>query len=100
MKKTLLALCLLLAHLADAQFTFTKKADFPGGTRFKMLTQMLGTKLYCGLGQDSTGAMHKDVWAYETTTNTWTHKADMPVSLRRNVISCSIGGKMYAGFGY
>ncbi|MBS1781465.1 MAG: hypothetical protein JSS78_00190 [Bacteroidetes bacterium] len=99
MKRILFICILFFAASAQAQ-TFTKKADFPGGTRHKMMSVALGTKVYVGAGQDSNGVLFKDFWQYEATTNTWTKKNDIPFTARRNVSAVVINGTIYAGFGW
>jgi len=45
MKKTLLVCLLFVVTFAQAQ-TFTPKANFPGGTRQKLTSVALGTKVF------------------------------------------------------
>lgn len=100
MKNAILMMFLLLTAFNTHAQTFKKKADFPGGTRQKLASAALGTKVYCGAGADSNNVLQNDFWQYETTTNTWTQKSDLPFAPRRNTSALTIAGNLYVGFGW
>jgi hypothetical protein len=74
---------------ADASTDFnvvsawTKKTDYPGGTREKVVTFTIGNKGYFG-GSYGNGGYHYDFYEYDPTIGaggTWTQKADIPADV-------------------
>jgi hypothetical protein len=54
----------------------------------------IGTKVYVFGGNDGNTAQ-KDLWEYDTQTNTWRSRAALPGSARDNAAAFAIGGKGY-----
>ena len=98
MKKNLLMITALLLSAViiygQAPNTWTRKADFAGGTRRNAAGFSIGKKGYVG-----TSVGYVDLWEYDPALNKWTTKADFPGYGRDNAISFSIGNKGYIGRG-
>ncbi|MFI5171867.1 MAG: Kelch repeat-containing protein [Chitinophagales bacterium] len=77
---------------------WTKKANFPGGTRYGASAFGIGGKGYVGCGADE-NYYRKDFFEYDPQTNIWTQKADFPGSPRFNAVGFSISGRGYIGLG-
>jgi len=107
MKNFILLLSLLCSIAVRAQ-TFTKKANFPGGERWRGFSFALGDMIYTGAGNDSTNqvgnwvgtAMHRTFWQYNTLTDTWTQKNNLPFTPRNDMASFVVGGVGFAGLGF
>ena len=77
---------------------WTKKADFPGGTRSYATGFCIGSKGYLGSGH--AGADTKsDFYEFNPTTNVWTKRKDMNIS-RAAAIGASVGSKAYIFSGF
>ena len=80
---------------------WTKKEDFPGGTRYFAAGFSIGEKGYVGTGFDNTSDdSHNDFWGFDPKQNTWSREADFPGDPRRGAVGFSINGKGYLGLGY
>ncbi|HUM48326.1 MAG TPA: hypothetical protein PLD84_15450, partial [Chitinophagales bacterium] len=101
MIKNLLISILFLAsgmNLAQAQNTWTQKADF-GGTGIAAATGFsIGSKGYIGTGSDFYNYL-KGFWEYDPATDAWTQKADVGGTGRDYAVGFSIGNKGYIGTG-
>jgi len=77
---------------------WTKKGDFPGGSRYGAVSFTIGNKGYLCLGNSQS---IKDLWEYEPATDKWSRKADLPLSSTlysgTTVTGFSIGNKGYVG---
>ena len=91
----------LLFLSAQAQGTWTQKANFGGTARCASTFISVGTKGYLGLGGDISGAgtQYSDWWAYNPTTDVWTQKASFTGTARHGASAFAIGGKAYVGNG-
>jgi len=85
--------------------TWTRKADFGGGTRTLANAFSIGAYGYVGMGNDSLGSdqitynPQKDLWRYDPTTDTWTRQTDLPGSARWAATGFSVNGNGYIGLG-
>lgn len=70
-------------------------------TRFCVVAETVGEKIYAGLGYNSNGflTVTNDWYEYDVATNKWTMKQSFPSDARANAISFSINGKIYVGLG-
>ena len=91
---------MLFTFSVDAQTpnTWTKKANYGGGSRNNAIGFGIGNKGYLGTGNNGTSNT-SDFWEYNTATNTWTQKASFGGGARRVVTGFSIGNKGYIGTG-
>jgi N-acetylneuraminic acid mutarotase len=77
MKKITFLFAILFAaglSISRAQGTWTKKADFGGGSRESGIGFSIGSKGYIGTGKNQGGNYTKDFWEYDPATNAWTQK--------------------------
>ncbi len=85
--------------------TWTRKADFGGGTRTSASAFSIGAYGYVGMGNDSLGSdqityyPQKDLWQYDPAANTWTRQTDLPGSARWGATGFSVSGNGYIGLG-
>jgi hypothetical protein len=84
---------------SSARVSGTKKADFPGGSRYSVSAFSIGTKVYMGLGFDDNEGNRNDFWEWDQATDLWTKKADYPGNSTGADVCFSIGTKGYVGSG-
>src|SRR5450432_1129644 len=94
--KTCIIAILLAGGLINshAQDTWTRKADFAGGTRGSAVGFSIGSKGYLGTGNNFT-MTDDDVWEYDPATNVWTQKANFGGGLNTQGVGFSTGNKGY-----
>jgi N-acetylneuraminic acid mutarotase len=97
--RTIIIAILLIGSVAigHGQKTWTKKADFAGGTRGYAVAFTIGGKGYVGTGNNFSN--HKDFWEYDPATNAWAQKADFGGTARSGAAGFSIGNSGYIGTG-
>lgn len=86
----------------QATNTWLKKASFPGVGRRNSIEFVIGTKGYIATG-DTTGdftSYVKDLWEYNSVTDSWIQKIDFDGTPRFGAIGFSIGNKGYIGLGW
>lgn len=84
----------------EAQYNvWTKRNDVAMGKRERATGFSVMGKGYLFGGQDTAEVIHKDLWAYDPSTDTWAQKADLPGSARRDAVSFVIGNYAYVGTG-
>lgn len=97
-------LFLSITTFVSGQGPWTKKADFSGETRGKAVGFCISNKCYVGTGGDyGYGSLgYKDLWEWDSFTETWTQKADLPGGPRTGAVGFSIGHRGYitGGFNY
>lgn len=98
MKTKLLILSLSIFEIANAQGTWTQKANFGGLAKQGAVGFSIGNKGYIGTGADNNGNS-KDFWEWDQATNVWTQKADFGGTERTYAVGFSIGIKGYIGTG-
>ena len=75
-------------------------SDFPGVARASASSFVIGDKGYVCLGRSGAkSGFLKDLWEYDSTTDTWTKKSDFPGTARVKAIAGVIGDKAYVGLG-
>jgi N-acetylneuraminic acid mutarotase len=80
---------------------WTKKASFPGSSRFKTGNFSIGDRAYVCLGIYLPDQTYSDqVWEYNSVTDGWRRLANFPGSKRKDQVSFSIGGKGYIALGF
>ena len=109
MKVTIKLYCLIIISLfliscTDYEITpitsWKHSNSFPGAARASATSFVYGDKAYICLGRS--GPKYdflKDVWEYDSKTDTWTQKADFPGAARVKAIGAVIGNKAYVGLG-
>lgn len=95
---------LLLSACTEYQLApitnWTHLSDFPGASRASATSFVVGEKAYVCLGRSgSKFDFLKDVWEYDSKTDSWTRKADFPGTARVKAIAGVIGTKAYVGLG-
>lgn len=97
---------LLLAVFSCKKFDFTpitdwkQLNDFPGTARASAASFVYQDKAYICLGRSGEkGSFLKDLWEYNSKTDTWTKKADFPGAARVKAIGGVVGDKAYVGLG-
>ena len=78
--------------------TWTRKADFGGGTRARAVGFSISDKGYIGTG-DQNGVLKKDFWEWNRATDNWVQKADFGGVERIEAVAFPIGFKGYVGTG-
>lgn len=100
----ILLLVLINCHSSFAQDTWVQKSDVGSYTangptaRHAAVSFSIGSNGYLGTGYD--GALRKDFWEYNPSTNTWMQKADCGEVPRSGAIGFSIGSKGFIGMGH
>lgn len=94
-----LILIVFVCSIANAQNTWTQKANFGGTSRSDAVGFSIGTKGYIGTGFDGTGYV-QDFWEYDQGTDAWTQKANFSGAGRASAVGFSIGTKGYIGTGW
>jgi N-acetylneuraminic acid mutarotase len=82
--------------------SWTKKADVPGVSYDREFATgfSVGANGYVTLGYDSIQQrMLKDIWEYDTTTDSWSKKSNFPGNARQGAYSFVIGALAYVGSG-
>lgn len=90
---------LSVALSAQTENFWTKKSDFAGMKRERMVGFSINDKGYAGMGCDTNETVKNDWWMYDALTDVWTQKASLPGSVRRNAVGFEIAGKGYVGTG-
>lgn len=99
----ILLLVLINCHSSFAQDTWVQKSDVGSYTangptaRHAAVSFSIGSNGYLGTGYD--GALRKDFWEYNPSTNTWMQKADLGGAERESAVGFSSGNKGYIGTG-
>lgn len=78
--------------------SWTRKADFPGESRWGATGFAIGSKLVIGFGEGEQ-AVTRSFWEYDTQADTWTRKNDFPGRPRVGMIAATLGGMAYLGTG-
>lgn len=80
---------------------WTRKADFPGIPRGSAAGFAIGNKGYMctGIIPGSGWTTTRELWEYDTQTDTWAQKVDFPGAARGYAQGFSIGSKGYIGLG-
>src|SRR6266481_9725574 len=93
--KTCILAMLLTAGVTNspAQDTWTRKADFGGGTRGYAVGFPIDGKGYISTGDNFAG--HDDCWEYDPATNVWTQKANFGGGLTSSGAGFSTGNNGY-----
>jgi N-acetylneuraminic acid mutarotase len=74
--------------------------DFPGTARASATSFVYQDKAFICLGRSgSKGNFLKDLWEYDSLTDSWTKKADFPGAARVKAIGGVVGDKAYVGLG-
>jgi N-acetylneuraminic acid mutarotase len=91
-------------RFTSASQTWTRMADCSLNGRAAPTSFVVNGKAYVGLGYVQTNSASivylKDLWEYNSVTNTWTQKADFGVTGRYGAYSFVIGNFAYCGGGY
>lgn len=99
MKSSILFFVIFPILLQAQNNVWNKRNDVAMGKRERAVGfSVMGKGYLCG-GQDTAEVIHKDLWAYDPTTDSWTQKADLPGSARRDAVSFVIGNYAYVGAG-
>lgn len=98
-----LGLLLLMAGcqrpIEDVQVHYVPCADMPS-PRASACACTLGDKAYIFGGRDSAGNYLKDVWEYNSKTDSWTSVSIMPGLGRVNPTAVVVDGLIYVGMGF
>lgn len=78
--------------------TWMPRANFPGGTRYGLVSFVVNNKAYVGTGTDE-NAFNNDLWCFDPSTNTWVAKANMPGSARFSCAAFAIGWRGFIVLG-
>jgi N-acetylneuraminic acid mutarotase len=70
-----------------------------GLDRASASTFSIGNKGYICLGQGQTNGYFKDLWEFDSETQSWSQKADFSGSARRQAVSFALGDFAYVGTG-
>ena len=103
MKTKLLITFIAISEIANAQGSWTQKANFGGTGRAGAVAFSIGTKGYIGTGTEgggSSGPNKNDFWEWDQLTDTWTQRANFAGTARSYAVGFSIGTKGYIGTGY
>lgn len=99
MKRAFFLLAILfVVNIANANWRWTKKADFAGVGRTDANGFSINGKGYIGNGHDGT-TFRKDWYCYDPATNSWSKIADFAGSARMESVAFVIAGKAYLGTG-
>jgi len=80
--------------------TWKQLSNFPGMSRASASSFVVGDKGYVCLGRSGAKVdFLKDLWEYDSKTDSWTQKADFPGAARVKAIAAVIGNKAYVGLG-
>lgn len=83
--------------------TWSQIADFGGGKRLDAISFAIGNYGYVGTGE-STNYIYtpklKDMWKYNSASNTWTQIDDAGTQIRSSGVGFVINNKAYIGLGY
>lgn len=87
--------------------TWTKKGNFPGKARVNAFAEVVNSQAFVGLGFDSDfgayqegGAQLKDLWSYNSVTDTWVQKSSFPSEYTNACIGFVSGSDIYVGLGF
>ena len=86
-----------------AQDSWQEIAPFPGQGTSGQLAVTIRDKAYVGLGtiisEDSPISLTRELYEYNSNSDTWAKKADFPGELRSGGVAFGIGNKIYFGMG-
>jgi N-acetylneuraminic acid mutarotase len=82
----------------NAQYTWTQKANFPGGPRSGVSCFSIGNYGYVGGGQTTSGYVY-EYYRWDKNTNSWSQIATYPGAASYGCTYFAIGGKGYIGLG-
>jgi len=103
MKNKILPVVVTLFYTNVFAQTWTQKTDFPEANmngRWSPYAFIINDKIYAGGGYVGNFASRRDLWEYDTGTDTWIQKQNVPGSINRTAaIAFSINGKGYVGLG-
>jgi len=100
MHKTLPFLLFFVVSFCNAQYTWTRRADF-NGKRYAPYTFSINDKMYVGAGRDSADNIYRDLWKFDPQLNTWTQMASLPAGMERHGAGALvISGKAYIVSGW
>ena len=88
-----------ISFTANASNNWIPKADFTGTSRFSTISFSILDKGYIGTGQDSSGNLLNDFWAYDPLNDTWTQVADFAGTPRIGGLGFGIDSSGYVGLG-
>ena len=77
---------------------WTSKKAFPGGHVSNTSSFQLGSSIYVALGAIIVNS-GKQLWQYDSATDTWTQKTDFGGTARFGSVIFTIGSKAYVGMG-
>ena len=90
----------VICGVANAQGSWTQKANLTGVARTNAVSFTIGTKGYLGTGGIGGSNALDDFWEWDQTSNTWTQKANFGGVARELATGFSIGTKGYIGTGF
>ncbi len=96
--KFLLLALFFYSFQVTAQEAWKKMASLPGPGRNHAIGFSHGTKGYVMTGEDA--SLMKDVWEYDSESNTWKQLPNYPGAARSYGIGYTIGDKAYIGLGH
>lgn len=108
MKRNIVHIILLvLAIILDACSTpveeltvqVTRCADCPVGRASAAIVGW-GDHIYLFFGRNESGIRQRDMWCYDTNSDTWTHLGDTPLKARVRAAAWSTEEGIYVGLGF
>lgn len=100
MKKiNILFFFLTIGLSANAQLSWLKLPDYPGGNRFAVASFSINGKGFIGLGVDSLSQGYSDLYEFDPISNQWTQKTSLPSTGRWATGVFVIGDKAYIACG-
>jgi N-acetylneuraminic acid mutarotase len=80
---------------------WTQKANFPGVARYDAIGFAIGGKGFVGTGYDTINSspLLRDMWEYDTTSDSWTRKNDFGGGVRYCASAFTVGSNGYVCFG-
>lgn len=75
-----------------------QRANFPGGVRYQMLSFVIGSKAYVGMGTDQ-NIFKKDMYCYNPGANNWEPIAQFPAYERASATTFTLEGRGFVCLG-
>jgi N-acetylneuraminic acid mutarotase len=99
--KTLVCIiALAFSFTAQAQYTWTQKANFPGAARTSAACFSIGHYGYVGCGSiELRSENYSDWWKWDQSSNRWSAIASYPGAAQLGCTYFAIGNKGYCGLG-
>jgi N-acetylneuraminic acid mutarotase len=96
----LIGFCACKDYPSEPINDWTHLNDFPGVARASASSFVVGDKAYICFGRSAwKGDFLKEIWEYNSLTDTWIRKTDFPGSARVKAVAGVIGTKAYIGMG-